>query len=148
MARNKDLTRIFAKLDTIPEAIRQQMRPVLISEGEEIASLQRGMAHTSRDTGALIDSITVTAPGEQTPPYSQPGGSRTVPEGAVVITAGNADVRYAHLVEYGTSKTEAQPFFWPGYLLGRQRALNRINREGRKIIHSVWNKGTPPKGSE
>lgn len=88
MARNKDLTRIFAKLDTISEALRQQMRPVLIKSGEEIASLQRGMAQTSRDTGALIDSITVTAPGEQTPLYSQPGGSRTVPEGAVVITAG------------------------------------------------------------
>lgn len=148
MAKNKDLARIFAKLDTIPEAIRQQIKPELLKGAEEIASLQRGFAAASRDTGALIDSITVTAPGEQTPPYSQPGGSHTVPEGAVMITAGNSDVRYAHLVEFGTSKTDAQPFFWPGYMLGRQRAVNRINRAGRKIIRSVWNKGTPQKGSE
>lgn len=148
MAKNKDLARIFAKLDTIPEAIRQQIKPELLKGAEEIASLQRGFAAASRDTGALIDSITVTAPGEQAPPYSQPGGSHTVPEGAVMITAGNSDVRYAHLVEFGTSKTDAQPFFWPGYMLGRQRAVNRINRAGRKIIRSVWNKGTPQKGSE
>lgn len=148
MAKNKDLARIFAKLDTIPEAMRQQIKPELLKGAEEIASLQRGFAAASRDTGALIDSITVTAPGERTPPYSQPGGSHTVPEGAVMITAGNSDVRYPHLVEYGTSKADAQPFFWPGYMLGRQRAVNRINRAGRKIIRSVWNKSTPQKGSE
>lgn len=148
MARNKDLQRIFAKLDAIPEAIRQQIKPELMKGAEEIASLQRGFAETSRDTGALIDSITVTGPGEQTPPYSQPGGSHTVPEGAVMITAGNKEVRYPHLVEYGTSKAEAQPFFWPGYLLGKKKALSRINRAGRKIIRQTWSKGTPPKGSD
>lgn len=148
MARNKDLQRIFAKLDAIPETIRQQIKPELMKGAEEIASLQRGFAETSRDTGALIDSITVTGPGEQTPPYSQPGGSHTVPEGAVMITAGNKEVRYPHLVEYGTSKAEAQPFFWPGYLLGKKRAVNRINRVGRKIIRQTWGKGTPPKGSD
>ncbi len=148
MAQNKDLSRIFAKLDRIPEAIRQQIRPELMRGAAEIARLQRGFAEASRDTGALIDSITVTGPGEQTPPYSQPGGSHTVPEGAVMITAGNSDVRYAHLIEYGTRKADAQPFFWPGYLLGRNRAVNRISRAGRKIIRETWNRGTPPKGSD
>lgn len=148
MAKNKDLMRIFAKLDAIPEAIRQQIKPELVKGAEEIATYQRGLAELSRDTGALIDSITVTAPGERTPPYSQPGGSQTVPKGAVMITAGNSDVRYPHLVEYGTSLAEAQPFFWPGYKLGRQRAVNRINRAGRKIVRSVWNKGTPQKGTK
>jgi len=146
MARNKDLTRIFAKLDAIPEALRKQIKPELMKGAEEIASLQRGFAETSRDTGALIDSITVTGPGEQTPPYSQPGGRQTVPEGAVLITAGNSDVRYAHILEYGSSKTEAQPFFWPGYLLGRNKAVNRVNRAGRKIIRETWSKGIPSKG--
>jgi HK97 gp10 family phage protein len=42
------------------------------------------------------------------------------------VTVGNTNVRYPHLVEYGTSHSAAQPFFWPGFRLTRKKALTMI----------------------
>jgi HK97 gp10 family phage protein len=91
-----------------------------------------------RDTGALEDSIEVTYPGQSTPPYSQPGGSRVAGETEVLITAGNEDVRYPHLVEYGTSEAEAQPFFWPAWRLTRKKIRDRNARKFRKALKDAW----------
>jgi hypothetical protein len=99
----------------------------------------------------LRDSITVTALGGTTPPYSQPGRSMTAPENTAVITVGNADVRYPHLVEYGhgngfvkgaTQGTRggtapAKPFFWPGFRMARKRATDRIKRAIGKAIREA-----------
>ena len=112
----------------IPEGVRAALKPTLLKSGEELKATMRQLAEHSRDTGALIDSITVTGPGETTPPYSQPGGSKVVPENAVAVTVGNTDVRYPHLVEYGTTKAAAQPFFWPAFRLHRAKITRRIKR--------------------
>ena len=58
----------------------------------------------------------------------------TVPENAAAITVGNTAVRYPHLQEYGTRHHAAQPFFWPGYRMGRKRALKKIKRAIGKAI--------------
>src|SRR5689334_5924287 len=128
------LDKLKARLEAIPKAVREAVKPALLASADEIAGGMRQLAETSRDTGALIDSIAVTPGGESTPPYSQPGGSRVVPENAVAITAGNAKVRYAHLVEYGTTHSHAEPFFWPAYRLYRKRAANRIKRAISKAV--------------
>lgn len=134
------LTRFQRRLASIPKAVRQAVQPALLQSAEEIAGAMRQLAETSRDTGALIDSIAVTPPGGTTPPYSQPGGSHVVPENAVAITAGNSQVRYPHLIEYGTKHAPAQPFFWPAYRLGKKRAANRIKRAiGRAVRDSKGN---------
>ncbi|MGA0617409.1 HK97 gp10 family phage protein [Paracoccus sp. KR1-242] len=151
MADDGGLARFQARMQAIPKAARDAVKPALVKSAEEIATLQRLAAQSSRDTGALIDSIKVTGPGGTTPPYSQPGGSMTVPENQAVITVGNTDVRYAHLVEFGTRArmltsgtqagthpgTAAQPFFWPGFRLGRKRALGRIKRAIGKAIREA-----------
>ena len=85
-----------------------------------------------------VASVTVTPAGQTTPPYSQPSGSTLVPDGAAVVTVGNSDVRYPHLVEYGTSDTQAQPFFWPAVRLNRKRAENRIKRAMAKTVRETW----------
>ena len=126
MADDGGLSSFQRRMWAIPKAARTAVRPALERSGEEIAALQRSLA--PEDEGDLIASIVVTGPGESTPPYSQPGGSMVVPENAVAITAGNSDVRYPHLQEHGTSHHPAHPFFWPGFRLGRKRALNRIKR--------------------
>ncbi|EYD73613.1 Phage protein, HK97, gp10 [Rubellimicrobium mesophilum DSM 19309] len=89
------------------------------------------------DEGDLKASIAVTGPGQQTPPYSQPGGSMVVPENAAAVTAGNSEVRYPHLVEYGTKLQRAQPYFWPGFRLSRKKAANRIKRAIGKAIREA-----------
>lgn len=133
------LAETMAAFDRISRAPRAAVLPALLKSANELADAQKALAETSRDTGALIDSIHVTTPGQSTPAYSQPGGARVAAESEVIVTAGNSDVRYAHLVEYGTSDTEAQPFFWPALRLLRKRLQNRINRAAKKAVKEAWN---------
>lgn len=130
-----------AAIDRLKKDVPEKVTKALVTSANELAETQRRFAETSRDTGALIVSITVTLPGESTPSYSQPGGSRVAGPNEVIITAGNSDVRYAHLVEYGTKNTEAQPFFWPALRLTRKRHQGRIDRAGRASAKAAW-KGT------
>ncbi|MBB3568738.1 HK97 gp10 family phage protein [Rhizobium sp. BK491] len=123
--------------DRVKTAPRQQITKALLDSGNELADAQQHLA--PKDTHALADSISVTGPGQPTPAYSQPGGSRLAGETEVIVTAGNTDIRYAHLVEYGTSKSEAQPFFWPALRLLRKRLQQRIDRAGRKAVRDAWN---------
>lgn len=125
-------------LDKLPQRIEDDIQKAVTKGAHEIADAQRLLVPV--DTGALRDSIAVTPPGKRTPSYSQPGGARVVGRLEAVVTAGNSDVRYAHLVEYGTggdSPTAAQPFFWPGYRLQRTRVASRIKRETSKAIRKA-----------
>lgn len=133
------LAETMAAFDRMTRAPREAVLPALLKSGHELAAAQRALAETSRDTGALINSIEVTAPGQHTPPFSQPGGSRVADETEVLVTVGNEDVRYPHLVEYGTANAEAQPFFWPALRLLRKRLQNRINRAAKKAVKDSWN---------
>lgn len=119
----------------LPAELRRQIAPELVAAAEDMAGDMRRFA--PEDTGALIASVEVTGPGQQTPAYSQPGGSQVVPDNAVAITAGNSDVRYPHLVEYGTADTPAQPFFWPAFRLGRDGAVARIGAAVKRAVRGA-----------
>ena len=103
-----------------------------MTKAEEIADTARLLA--PEDEGDLKRSIEVTGPGGLTPRYSTPGGVKRIAENAAAVTVGNQDVRYGHLVEYGTSKTEAQPYFWPALRVSRKRAANRVKRAMSKAV--------------
>ena len=137
---NDGLDNLMAAFDRVKAAPRKSINKALMSSAEELASMQRHLAPDDPATDApdLKTSIAVTGPGETTPPYSQPGGSRVAGENEVIVTAGNSDVRYPHLVEYGTSKAEAQPFFWLAVRLLRKRLQQRIDRAGRKAVRDAW----------
>lgn len=130
--------RLQRRLAAIPASVKAAVHPALIQSGNEMAGTMKALAEASRDTGALIDSIKVTPPNAPTPPYSQPGGSRVAGETEVLITVGNAEVRYPHLVEYGTALAPAQPFFWPAYRLLKKRTSNRIKRAVSKAVKTEW----------
>ncbi len=132
------LNRLQRRLEAIPKAVIAAVRPALEKSGGELVGAMKALAETSRDTGDLIGSIEMTTAGNSTPPYSQPGGSKVVPPNAVVITVGNENVRYPHLVEYGTVKAPAQPFFWPAYRLLKRRMKNRIKRSVSKAVREGW----------
>lgn len=140
MVDDGGLSRIQQRLNAIPAALRERMGVVAIAQAERVADDMRQLALASKDTGALIASIQVTPGGQSTPPYSQPGGSTRAPEGGATITAGNSEVRYAHLVEHGTTKAPAQPFFWPAARLNYKRVRVAFNREARKTIREGWGK--------
>ncbi|GAB1581731.1 HK97 gp10 family phage protein [Phyllobacterium phragmitis] len=132
--------RLKKRLAAIPKAVKQAVQPALIQSGNELADRMRALA--PEDTGALKESITATPPGGTTPPYSQPGGSRTAGETQVLVTAGNDDVRYPALVEYGHNTPEgghvpAHPYFWPAFRLSKKRITNRIKRAVRKAVREA-----------
>lgn len=141
MARTSEqLARLNRRLNAIPKAVKNAVKPSLEKSGHDLVGAMRALAETSRDTGDLIDTIQVRPGGQSTPPYSQPGGSKVVPENAVAVTAGNSKVRYPHLVEYGTTKMKAEPFFWPAYRLLKKRLQGRIKRGIGKAVRDGWNK--------
>jgi len=132
MAKSAQWNRAAAKVMSLPKAYLEAVVPAMEKSANELADLQKRFA--PEDTGALRESIIVTGPNQATPAYSQPGGSRVASENEVLVTAGDSEVRYAHLVEYGTKEAEAQPFFWPAARLLKKRMANRVNRAGRKAI--------------
>jgi HK97 gp10 family phage protein len=140
------LRELQRKLKAIPGAAKTAAKTAVVQGATEIAGLQQRLAPV--DKGDLRKSIAVTPPGGTTPPYSQPGGARVASEFQAIITAGNSDVRYAHLVEYGAAPhiaggifdgaqhpgTPAQPFFWPAYRALRKRSKRRISTNIKKAI--------------
>lgn len=131
-----DLDRMNRRFAAVLRNVREVVEPAVVKGAEEIAATQRQLA--PEDTGDLKASIAVTPPGQTTPAYSQPGGSRVAKDGEAIVTAGNVAVRYPHLVEYGTANAPAQPFFWPGFRLNRTRAQNRIKRSIRRAVREGW----------
>jgi HK97 gp10 family phage protein len=140
------LASLQRRLAAIPKRLKREVQPALLKGAEDMAGDIKRLAPV--DDGDLRDSIAVTPAGQKTPAHSQPGGSTTVPENAVAVTAGNTRVRYAHLLEYGTAPhinggtfagtqnpgVPAQPFFWPGYRLNRKRVKARIRRAISKAV--------------
>ena len=124
--------RLQKRFEAIPKRVREAVQPALIQSGDELVGRMRALA--PEDSGDLKRSIVATPPGQATPPYSQPGGSQVAAENQVLVTAGNAKVRYPHLVEYGAAHAPAQPYFWPAYRLTRKRIANRVKRAMRKAI--------------
>ena len=136
------LARLQQRMAMIPRRVREAVKPALVKQGNDLAVTMRILAPDDPATDApdLRSSIAVTGPGEQTPPYSQPGGSMIVPENAVAVTVGNADVRYPHLIEHGTTKMQAQPFFWPAVRLLRKKTTSAVKQAIRKAVKENWGK--------
>lgn len=136
---SKGITGFQRKMKAMPEAARRALAPATAQGADEIARTAEALA--PEDSGDLVGSIAVTLGPNATPAHSHPGGTKTVPDGAAAVTAGNSDVRYAHLVEFGTTKAAAQPFFWPAFRSQRKRALNRIKRAMSKAVKEEFNRG-------
>lgn len=130
MSRDSGLASFQRRFREVPQRVMEAINSDMPKAGEEVAGKIRALA--PRVTGDLAASVEVTGPGQTTPAYSQPGGQMTVPDGTVAVTAGNSDVRYAHLVEYGSVKSQAHPFFWRGYDLGKKGAIREIRKALRR----------------
>lgn len=139
MTNDGGISRLKRRLAAVPQEVKDAVLPSLNRQANQMAGTMRSFAPV--DTGDLKDSIAVTPAGHQTPAYSQPGGSMTVPENAVAITVGNSDVRYGHLVEYGTAHAAAQPFFWPTIRLQKKRAQKAIKSAVSRAVRKHWGKG-------
>ncbi len=137
MADANGLEKFKRRLAAIPKAVQDAAVAALQKDADELVSAMKGLATVK--TGALRDSIVATPPGGTTPSYSQPGGSRVAGPTEFIVTAGNTNVRYAHLVEYGSVHGHAQPFFWPAYRLLKKRMRSRVKRAISKAAKDQFN---------
>lgn len=138
---------LFAKLRKLAPEMQKALEDAGEKTAREMVSAARNFAPVK--SGALRDSIVATPPGGSPPRYSQ--GSRSVPLGAWLVSAGDTHVRYAHLVEFGTNPhiaggihmgaaiphVRAQPFFWPAYRIVRKRHKARASRAITSAIKKV-----------
>lgn len=150
-----------SKLKAIPAVVRSAARQALAESGDEMVDAMRRLASVSPSgthgwpPGMLRDSIVATFGDGSVPKYAafrSRRGRRVVksndPDLSVTITAGNNEVRYAHLVEFGTRPhpnkgkfkgtmhpgTKAQPFFYPVYRAYKRRAKSRVSRAINKAV--------------
>ncbi|MCB1511523.1 MAG: HK97 gp10 family phage protein [Hyphomicrobiaceae bacterium] len=138
MAGDGGISKLEKRLKAIPQQVREAVQPTLQKQAGGMVSTMRHLV--PKDTHALEESIQFTPGGQRTPAYSQPGGSMTVPENMVAITVGNTDVRYGHLVEYGTMHANAQPFFWPAVRLHNKKAKASVKRAIGRAVKKNWGK--------
>lgn len=138
--RNRD--RFKRLLKALPQKERLGIKIALREEAAAIVATQKQLAPVR--TGALRNSIIATPGDQDLPAYATVRGRAKTqdPELAMILSAGNSGVRYAHLIEYGTAKSAAQPFFGPGFRAHRADAVRKINKAARKAIKdAVRNRG-------
>lgn len=144
--------RLLAKMAALPVEIRKELGAAVKAGANDIVALQKRLA--PKRTGALAASIVATS-GKAAPKYStfkgKGGGGESDPDLSVTISAGNAQVRYAHLVEFGTAPHTAgglyegaqhpgakpAPFFFTGYRALKRRVKGRITRATRKAARKA-----------
>ena len=135
MSLSDDSRKLAKRLDAIPAEVLAALRPALVKSANEAADAMRALVPV--DQGDLRDSIAVTGPNETTPAYAEGGGKRTAGPNEALVTVGNTDVRYGHMLEFGTVKMEAQPFIRPGWRLMKPRIQRRIKRVIGKAIRDA-----------
>ena len=145
--RNRE--KLARKLRALPEEVKRVIGQAIEDSAAEVVAMQKRLVPV--ESGELRDSIQFTM-GQERVKYSMGiGGVRGDPDLSARISAGNARVRYAHIVEYGSAPhknagkfagsqhpgTKAQPYFWPAWRAYRRRVRSRITRATKKAAREV-----------
>lgn len=145
--RNKD--RLLKKLGMLHPALFEAIEKANHQAADEMVELAQAFVPTK--SGKLKNSIVATPPGQVPPSYSQGAAAGPVPQGAYAVSAGNSEVRYAHLVEWGTKPhpqggmfkgtehpgTPPRTFFWNSYRIIRKKHRGRLGRALGKSVKAI-----------
>jgi HK97 gp10 family phage protein len=66
------------------------------------------------------------------------GASVTDPELTVDVVAGNSKTYYARFVEFGTSSTTPQPYFYPAVRLNKNKVKRNVAKAMREAARKTW----------
>lgn len=132
LARSHKLESLRRRLKAIPAAVKSQIRDALDKSADEMVATMKRLAPV--DEGALRESIRKEPGDHDLSVKVTAGGPMTTKE---VRKGSGAEYDYALGVEFGTSDTAAQPFFWPSYRLGRKRVKARSKRAVTKAVKST-----------
>jgi hypothetical protein len=136
------------KIRAIKAKMGPQIRAEVQGSAQDIVSTQKTLAPV--DAGDLKASIKFTMGDEDPPKYAhfKSKARDGDPRLTAIITAGNSNVRYPSIVEFGTAPhlnggmfagtqhpgTAPNPFFWPGYRAHKKKVKARIARAVNKAI--------------
>ncbi len=151
MAKVRNRDALLRKLAALPPAVRSAVKQALAQGADQITDEMKRLA--PKDTGKLRNSIVQTWGGGKVRYSSLAGSSGEAgdPDLSVRISAGNSEVRYAHLVEFGTAPhinggrfagtkhpgTSPRPFFYPAYRANKRRVKSRISRATTRAVKQV-----------
>ncbi len=150
MTRILGLAKLQRKLQRMPEVAKARIQTAMEEGANEIVAMMKSLV--AIDSGELRDSIGWTW--GKKPKYAQALAtvkSSLAGDLTLTIYAGNAKVRYAHLVEFATRAhqnggqfpgtihpgTAAQPFFFTSFRALRKRTKSRITRAVNKAAKEV-----------
>ncbi|UVO33796.1 hypothetical protein KUL72_19950 [Bradyrhizobium arachidis] len=102
-------------LESLPDKLTEQLSDVIREQAFRLSDAQREALRALEDspeTGALEASCTVAPGANELEYFVQAGGDMTTKE---VRDGSGQPYDYAEGFEFGTSRQEARPFFWPTY---------------------------------
>lgn len=117
MAKVEGLARLKERFARIPQRMRTEVRLALEKGAGELVDMQKRLVPVQH--GDLRDSI------------RWEDGRHEL---SVEVKAGNQKAFYARMVEFGTVKTPAHPYFFPAYRALRKRIRSRISRAIGKAV--------------
>lgn len=131
-----NLASINRRFAAVPDAVRAEVKLAVAKSADELVAMMKRLVPV--DEGTLRDSIGWT--------WGDPPAG-TVKVGAVptdlsdmkaTIYAGGPGAFHAHLVEFGTVHSAAQPFFLPAWRALRTKIRRRISAAVSKGVKKAW----------
>lgn len=124
---NRD--RLRRRMKSIPVEVRKALKAQNATNAADLVAVQKGFAASSFDdpSGKLQSSIR----------HQDVSDSTRISQR---VSAGAKDEKgrdYAAWVEFGTSKNEPAPFFWPAYRLMKRRMKSRMSRAAKKAVQEA-----------
>lgn len=136
---------LLAALEALPKELRRSVESGALRAGmAPVRKSARALLNQSKDTGLLQKSLGLTVK------KSRKGGQYTARVGPrsgfaqVVMKNGKPKkvnpVKYAHLVEYGTSRSAAKPFIRPAVEANEGRIIDEMAKGYEKGMDKVIRK--------
>lgn len=118
--------RLSIKLARIKPEIARELAPAVEENAREVHEIQLRLVPVDERGGGgeLRDSLAY---------YAVPGFQGLKWR----VTAGDEAAFYARMVEFGTPRNSASPFFYPAYRAIRRRLKARMSRAIRKVIKRI-----------
>lgn len=118
--------RLSIKLARIKPEIARELRPAVEANARDVHEIQRRLVPVDDRAGGgdLRDSLAY---------YEVPGFQGLKWR----VTAGDEKAFYARMVEFGTPRNNASPFFYPAYRAIRRALKSRMSRAIRKVIKRI-----------
>lgn len=138
----KGKDKFLAQIAALPSAMREEITKALTTSAEETTDLMKRFA--PKRSGRLAASVGYAfgeAPkGASLSTAANARAAKSESGLSVTMYAGGGEAFYAWFQEVGTVKMPANPFFYPGYRFGKNRAKARLGRAIRNGAKKAFNK--------